>query len=262
MKPLAPRETAALRLQTLGGFRVWLSGTEIAPAAWGREKAVQLFQFLVTLRRRPLHKEEIIDRLWPDLDRETGDRDFKVALSAVNNTLEPKRSRRAAPRFIRRHGLAYGLAPDDIWIDADAFEALIVTGNHLLHRDVEAAIEHYRSAVALYASDYLPERIYDDWTSAERERLQTLALGTMTALANLVVDRNPLESLRLTQRVLTLEPAWEEAYRAQMRAYLAQGNRAMALRTYRQCIEMLDREFKIEPLPETQELYEQIKRQA
>jgi len=248
-----------LQIQTLGGFRAWRErGAEIESGAWGREKALHLFQFFVTTRHRPMHKEQIIDSLWPELDPEAGDRDFKVALNAINKALEPERQARAEPRFIRRYGLAYGLVLEEIGLDAAAFEASIAAGNQALPQDSQLAIEHYQAAVALYQGDYLPERQYEDWTSAERERLQTLALGTMTALAGLLAEHNPLESIRLAQRVLTLDPAWEEAYRVQMRAFLAQGNRPLALRTYQQCAEALEREFGIAPLPETQALYQAI----
>lgn len=256
----SPPTSAALRIQTLGGFRVRREGVEVDPTAWGREKALHLLQFFVTLRRKPLHKEEIIDRLWPDLDPETGDRDFKVALSVVQKTLEPGRTPRAPSRFIHRYDLAYGLNLEHIWIDADAFENLLASGNQLLRKNIEGAIEQYQSALALYTGDYLPERRYEDWSSAERERLQTLALSMMTTLANLLVERNPLESLRLTQRVLAVDPVWEDAYRIQMLAHVAQGNRALALRTYQQCAEILKREFAVEPLPETQNLYARIRK--
>ena len=46
---------AALRIQTLGGFRIWRAREdEITPAVWGREKALHLFQFFVTLCRTTL----------------------------------------------------------------------------------------------------------------------------------------------------------------------------------------------------------------
>jgi len=251
-----------LCIRTLGGFRASRDSAEIDPTAWGREKAVLLFQFFVTTRGRPLHKEQIIDQLWPELDLELGDRDFRVALSTINRVLEPERMSRARSRYIERHGLAYGLNLHEVWVDADAFEAHVAAGNQALPEDVEIAIVHYQKAIALYTGDYLPERRYEDWTSTERERLQTLALATMTALAGLLVDHHPeqaLESLRLTQRVLAIDPVWEAAYRVQMRAYVAQGNRPLALRTYAQCVEVLQREFGVEPLPETYSLYDQIK---
>ena len=247
-----------MRVKTLGGLRVWCDGIEIAPAAWRREKAVHLFQFFVTVRGRYLHKEQIVDRMWPELDWETSNRDFRVALNAVYKALEPERKPRTQSRFIQRRDLAYGLDMDQTGVDADDFESLVRSGNSALPDDAQAALEHFRAAVDLYTGDYLPERRYEDWASTEQERLQVLALGTMTTLAGLLAETSPLESIRLTQRVLAVDPVWEDAYRAQMRAYQAQGNRPLALRTYRQCVQVLDREFGVEPLPETRQLYEEI----
>jgi two-component SAPR family response regulator len=243
----------------LGGFRVWRDNQEIEPAAWQREKALHLLQFLVTTRRRYLHKEQIIDSLWPELELETGDRDFRVALNAVNKALEPERRPRAEPRFIHRYELTYGLNTEEILVDADIFETWIAEANQVLPADVESAIRRYHEAVALYTGDYLPERRYEDWSSGERERLQVLALNSMTTLANLLIERSPLESIRLTQRVLTIDPVWEDAYRIQMKAYIAQGNRPLALRTYQQCQRVLEQEFAVAPLPETRKLVEQIR---
>lgn len=258
-RSLEPNEAPALRFQTLGGFRAWRGDREIRSTAWGREKALHLIQFLLTVRKQPLHKEQIIDRLWPQLDFEAGDRDFKVALHAIQNALEPERKPRTPSRYINRTGLAYGLELSLIDLDADEFEGAIAQGNHLLLEDEDQAIVQYQEAVELYAGPYLPERRYEDWSSLERERLHTLALATMSKLADLQVTRNPFESLRLTQRVLSLEPVWEDAYRTQMRAYLATGNRPMAIRTYRRCEQILMSEYGLEPLPETQALLEAVR---
>jgi len=252
---------APLRIQTLGGFRVWCEEMELPATAWGREKAIHLFQFFITMRRQFVHKEQIIDRLWPEVELDKGDRDFKVALNALNRALEPNREAREEARFTRRHGLAYGLDFDQLWLDAEIFEQLISTGNQALLEsapDEATAIECYSAAVALYFGDYLPERRYEDWTSAERERLQLLALNTMTSLGQLLLTRTPLESLRLAQRVLAIDPVWEDAYRIQMRAFAIQRNRPMALKTYENCVKILDEEFGVEPLPETTALYEEI----
>lgn len=261
--PSPPSGRAALRVQTLGGFRVWCDGEELPSTVWGREKAVHLFQFFITMRRQFVHKEQIIDRLWPDIDLDRGDRDFKVALNALNKALEPDRNPRQEARFSQWYGLAYGLDFEQVWLDAEAFEQLIATGNHSLVQSqpqVEHAIQCYATAIALYNGDYLPERRYEDWTSAERERLQLLALNTMVTLGDLLLDRTPLESLRLAQRVLAVDPVWEDAYRLQMRAFAIQRNRPMAFKTYQTCMRILDEEFGVEPLPETTELYEKILR--
>lgn len=259
--PNAISTNVALHIQTLGGFRVWRSGAEVPTTAWGREKAIHLFQFFITMRHQYVHKEQIMDRLWPDLDIEKGDRDFKVALNSINKALEPEREPRSDPLFVKRYGLAYGIDFENVWLDTEAMELLISAGNQATlgaKPDLDFAIACYEAAVQLYHGDYLPERRYEDWTSAERERLQLLALNTMTTLATLLLRRVPLESIRLAQRVLAIDPVWEDAYRVQMRAFVSQRNRPLALRTYQRCVEVLSDEFGVDPLPETTELYEQI----
>ncbi|MCB9161170.1 MAG: transcriptional regulator [Caldilineaceae bacterium] len=223
-QPQTAEPEKTLRVQTLGGFRVWRDGAEVPAGAWNREKALHLFQLLVTLRRQStrFHKEQIIDLLWPEFDAARGDRDFKVALNALHKAIEPERAPRADPYFLRRHELTYGLYFEAIQIDADAFEQAVAAGNRALETDDARAIDHFRAALDLYHGDYLPARRYEDWSSAERERLQVLALNAMTSLAHLLLTRVPQESIRLTERVLSVDPIWEDAYRIQMRAYAAQ----------------------------------------
>ncbi len=251
-----------LRIKTLGGFQLWRGEELLGPQVWGREKALHLFQFLLTYRHQLYHKEQIIEGLWPGAGPKTGDRDFKVALNAVQRALEPERKPRAPSQYIERIDLAYRLAPGTFWLDADEFETLVTAGNQALPDHPAAALLPFRQAAELYTGNYLPERRYDDWASAARERLQTLALSTLTRLADLLIESSPEESLQLCQRALSLDPVWEGAYRVQMRAYLATGNRPLALRTYEQCQAVLAREFDVAPLPETTALYEEIRRLA
>ena len=253
------KSKAALRVTTLGGFRVERDGSGIKATAWGREKAIYLFQYFITNRRKQQHKEQIIAQLWPELDQEAGDRDFKVALNAVNKAIEPERQPRSQARFIQRFDLAYGINLNELWIDVDAFEENLAAGNQILESDPVSAIVYYQAAVELYKGDYLPERRYEDWTSGERERLGILAISAMTTLAELQIISNPRDSLRLTQQVLSEEPLWEEAYRVQMRVFQALGNRPMALKTYHQCVKILGEEFGIDPLPETKSIYDEIR---
>ena len=113
------------------------------------------------------------------------------------------------------------------------------------------AIEAYQNAIKLYQGTYLPSRLYEDWSSGERERLQILALGAFINLSELLIPINPMESVRLCQQVLMIDNTWEDAYRIQMEAYLKKGNRPMAIKTFQQCEGVLEREFGVKPLPET-----------
>ncbi len=257
---LYQRKTAAqLNIQTLGSFQVWNEQGLIPAKDWGRDKTLQLFQFLIAARhRRALHKEMIIDRIWEDADQKSGDQNFKVAMHGINKALEPNRKSRTEPQFINRQGLTYQLQLSKIWIDIDAVEDWIALGNQVLSIDTGQAIKAYQEAVDIYHGVFLPNRLYEDWSSDERERIQVLVLGALISLAELVLEDNPLESVRLAQKALQIDATWEDAYRIQMQAYRSKGNRPMAIKTYQQCQKILEEEFGISPLPETKKMYKEI----
>jgi len=256
---LAKKDRASLQVQTLGSFQVWRNGELITPKEWGRDKSVQLFQFMVTARhQRALHKEQIIDRIWEEVDVKSGEQNFKVAQHGMNKALEPMKKSRSEAKYIRRQGVTYQLNLAEIWIDTDAIEALIAFGNQTYSADSTTSIAAYRAAINLHHGVYLPNRLYEDWSSAERERLQILTLGAFINLSELLVEDNPMESIRLCQQALLIENTWEDAYRIQMEAYLKKGNRPMVIKTFQQCAAILDKEFGVKPMPETKALYTSI----
>ena len=104
---------APIKFQTLGQFTLWRHGEKVNAKAWGRDKTVQLIQYLISYRNRhALHKEHIMDHLWEEGD----DRDFKVALHGVNKVLEPNRASRTEPIYVERQGVTYQLNLNLVWI--------------------------------------------------------------------------------------------------------------------------------------------------
>lgn len=256
---LDTKEASVIQIYTMGTFSVERNGASISTKEWGRDKTVQLFQYLVTTRHlHAAHKEQIIDRLWEDVDQKSGGANFKVALHGINKALEPDRTSRSQAKYIDRQGLTYRLMKDGVWIDSDVLEKLISLGNQFYGSHPAQAEEAYRNALQLYKGSYLPNRVYADWSAEERERLQVLSLGAYISLAELLLQKQPMESVRLTQQALQIDPTWEDAYRIQMEAYYTKGNRPMAIKTYNKCVEVLEQEFGIEPLPITKKLLAKI----
>lgn len=195
-----------------------------------------------------------MDHLWEEGD----DRDFKVALHGINKVLEPSRPSRTEPIYIKRQGVTYRLDVDIAWIDVEAIEKYVTLGNEALEVEVELAQEAYKSAIELYQGAYLPNRIYEDWSSEEREKIRILILGALVNQAELLTKSNPMESVRLAQEAISIDKTWEDAYRIQMAAYIAKGNRPQALKTYQKCADVLEEEFGISPLPATKALLKEI----
>jgi LuxR family maltose regulon positive regulatory protein len=256
-----------LRVQTLGAFRVWRGESEVEPREWQRGKARQLFQLLLTRRDRWLQREEIIECLWPDRSLEAAVRDFKVALSMLNKVIEPWHSPEAPFAFITREGTAYRIRPEaDLWLDAVAFESACEAGLRLIESRgtrsnsvTDQAIKHLQAGLRFYVGDYLPDTLYEDWASVERERLLSLYLRAGDKLAGALVERGQYdEALDVCQAILARDPCWERAYRTMILAHTRQGNRPLALRAYQRCVAILREELGVEPSPATTMLYERI----
>jgi len=248
-----------IQIYTLGKFEMIINGVSLSDKDWGRDKTLQLIQFLITNRHQfGLHKEIIIDRIWDVDDMEQGGRDFKVALHGIRKVMEPNRKSRTEASYISRQGSTYKLETENIWIDADAMDSYVKLGNKALATDIALAIEIFTDVINLYHGIYLPNRLYEDWSAAERERLQIQALNTYMTLAELIIAKNPRECIRLAQSALMIDSTWEEAYRIQMQAYIEIGNRPQAIKVFKRCVEVLDQEYGIEPLPETRSVMKGI----
>jgi LuxR family maltose regulon positive regulatory protein len=248
-----------LRVETLGGFRVWLGDEPVEEKGWQRWKAKELLQLFITRRQHLLPKEEILSLLWPGVEKSAASRDFKVALHALNQVLEPGRPARSTPFFIQRQGSMYGLNPaSGFELDAAEFERRILEG--LQSRNPDRARNVLAAGLSLYKGEYLPERRYDDWCREERERLDTLFLRGAERLAQLLLDAGDDDGvIYWSERILRQDSCWEEAYRLLMIAYFRKNNRPQSIKWYRRCRQTLERELDIAPMPETERLYRMIR---
>jgi LuxR family maltose regulon positive regulatory protein len=243
-----------LRIQTLNGFQVW-RGDELIPAnGWRREKSRQLFQLLVTYRHAPLDRDQICEHLWPEADPSTAQRNFKITLNTLYQTLEPGREPGSESAFILREGTTYSLRPGaDIWLDVEQFIEAV------RHATSSPDLDLLQCAASLYHGDYLPDTLYETWAAEERERMATLFLETADRLADVLIQQERYtEAVDLSQRILAQDNCWERAYRHLMLAYDRLGDRGQVGRTYQKCIQTLRDELDVAPSPETEKLYESL----
>jgi DNA-binding SARP family transcriptional activator len=247
----------SIRVQTLGEFKIWLGEKEVSEKAWQREKAKELFQLLIT-KNTFISKDEITQILWPEQDRQSADRDFKVALNALQHVLEPMRKARAAPFFVIREGTFYGLNPlAVIELDTIHFQEYIQTG--LNESRQEVAMEFLEKGLSLYHGEYLPERRYDDWCISKRERLLVYFLRGAEKLAQLNVrNENYEHAIYWCEKMIERDRTWEEAYRLLMYCYYRKNNRPYAIKWYKKCTEVLEEELGVSPLDPTRHMYKMI----
>jgi DNA-binding SARP family transcriptional activator len=238
-----------LRIHLLGRFEVQAGDHVLIDRTWSRRKAGALLKLLALQRDRSLHREQVFDALWPELD----------LTAAANNLHKNLYHLRAALAGEGGAGVArlsadtLTLSPD-IWIDVDQFRRLAQQtrtqhGNTVL----------YEEALSLYAGDLLPEDLYDDWTEPQREELRAECVRLLLEVSHLYDEQGrPELAVERLERLLQVDGLNEDAHRRLMLLYARAGSRHRALRQYQTCRDRLQRELGVEPSEETQELHRQI----
>jgi DNA-binding SARP family transcriptional activator/Flp pilus assembly protein TadD len=254
----AEREKSAvpssLEIHLLGPFRVRVDGRTVEERHWSRRKPKLLVKLLALQPHHQLHREQVIEFLWPDLDAGAAVNNLHKSIHAARRALEPALKSGPDSQFILTYGQQIHLrAPGRLWIDVEAFEA--GAGVALKSSDTPA----YEKALALYEGDLLIEDPYEDWAAARREHLRALRRDLLLKLSRLYEARGEhRQAIERLKEVVALDPASEGAHRQLMRLYALTGDRPQALHQYQLCCEDLRRELDARPEQATRKLHEQI----
>jgi predicted ATPase/DNA-binding SARP family transcriptional activator len=240
----------ALNIQLLGACRLVGDGQVSEPSNWRLRKAAHLVKLLALTADHRLHREQVFEYLWPDLDPAAAGNNLRVTLHFARRLLTQEGFPGAEALQIR--GAHVVLFPDHpLWSDVEAFE---VAAEAARGSDDPARFD---VALALYSGDLLPEDRFEEWAIERRKQLRGACLDLLLEVAQLHEKRGDvIQSVRALQRVLELEPDHELAHVALIRLYARTGERVRALRQYQTLRETLSRELDVEPGPDATRLYE------
>jgi DNA-binding SARP family transcriptional activator len=236
-----------LKIFAFGSLRVLRDVEEIPSAAWGRKKSRTLFAYLLCARPGRVHKEELIELLWPNADPARGTHMLQVVLSDLRAALGNGASRREGRAFIRRVGEHYSLDVGPAgWVDAEAFDRL-------------AAIQHLQAADTLYAGEFLAEERFADWAEVRRERYRDQYVDTLQRLIRLFDYNGQLEiAVAYSKKLLAADPYLEPVYRDLMRYLKILGDQGGVVHTYLRCQQAMREGFDSDVSPETRKLAEKF----
>jgi DNA-binding SARP family transcriptional activator len=247
------RSAPQLRLGLLGGFRVERVGVDWPVSGWQRRSAKTLTKLLATCPGHTLHREQLLDILWPGVEFESALNSFGKALYAARRALEPGLVPRENSAYLRLTDSMVALETEHVWIDADHFELLAESA--LRQGDITA----YESALAAYGGELLPEDRYEDWCAQRRDCLAELHIRLLLGLAEALASRGShgAAAARLRE-VLQHDPTREDVHRRLMALYVAAGTRDQAVRQFHICEDALRRDLDLVPGEATQALYKEL----
>jgi DNA-binding SARP family transcriptional activator len=242
-----------LRLRLLGGFRAERAGPGWPISGWQRRTAKTLTKLLATTPGHRLHREQVLDILWPGVDPESALNSFGKALHAARHALEPELLPRESSSYLRLTESIVALDPEHVWIDLDHFEQLAESA--VRERDISA----YEAAIEAYGGDLLPEDRYEDWCAERREYLAELRTRLLLNLAEELARRGShTAAAGRLREALQHDPTREDVHRRLMAVYASAGSRDQAVRQFHVCRDVLRRELDLTPGDETEGLYEEI----
>lgn len=240
----------ALDVRLLGGFQVSVDGIDIPDEAWSRRNAATILKVLVLAPGRRLHREQIMDHLWPETDPRQAANNLYQTLHAARRALDAAVPGSSRALLLQDQVVQFG--PDtDLRVDVDRFErAAAGAGENA---------EALQQAIDLYTGQLLPDDLYEPWAVEWREHLDRHYLDLLERLAAVQETSADYQAALTTLRtVVATDPLHEPAVRAMMRIHALSGQRQQAVRVYQSLEATLQRELDIEPEPESQLLYRQI----
>jgi DNA-binding SARP family transcriptional activator/ATP/maltotriose-dependent transcriptional regulator MalT len=250
---------AGIRLVTLGGLAVHLGGQRLADSAFGRQKA-RILLAVLACSRGPVHREALVETLWPTLSARRGLAALHSTLYALRRALEPQLTTGQRSSLVRAEGVTYRLAlgERDSW-DADEFLRAARAG---LSGDGER-LSRLLDAERAYGGTLLPEWPFAPWTEPLRTELEETYRAVLVRIAQeLAAAGRAPEAISRYRLLIAGEPEREGWHRELMGVYVDAGERALALRQYDTCRRLLRDRLGIEPSAETRQLHAQILRDS
>ncbi len=225
----------SLAVTVLGGFTVVADGVAVPPDAWARRHAAALVKLLVLTPGHRLHREQVLDALWPGVDPEAATPRLHKAAHYARRALGSD-----VAVVLRQEGVTLG---GEVHVDVEAFEA---RGRAAL---AAGSPELAGRALGEYGGPLLPEDVYEEWTSERRHAVAVLHL----------------DLLRLAERwadLLAEDPLDEQAHLALARGHAERGDVRAALRQLERLDQALRHGLGTTPGPEVQTLRARLEARA
>ncbi len=246
---------ATLRIYALGRLRVFY---DQAPLHFPTKKTQSLLCLLLLHAGETLERDLIAERLWPMRPPGKARRCLSTTLWRLRQNLECLGSSAQLYLPTERSTLVFNTTAP-YWFDVEVFQRQAAFGMAGSLPCAEAHRRALEEALHLYCGDLL-EGCYDDWCLVERERLQLLLLRVLKRLQRHYRLCGAFEAaIPCGHRLLALDPLQEDVHRELMRCCVEAGQRPLALEQFQRCRETLRQELHIEPMPETWQLYRQIR---
>lgn len=201
--------TGDLRIQTLGGFQVFLQDKPVG--RWPRKKSRHILVQLL-LHSHSIHRETLADWLTGQDDLEQALRSLDVHIHALRKVLEPQRKGKQASQYIHFQDACYRFNRQSHY-QWDAEDFSDGYDYWLKHKAEPEALDAVEKTLALYQGTFLPELDFADLWQAEREHYQRQGRElTLWCARQWQTQQEPEQARAYLTRWLQFEPTCDAVF--------------------------------------------------
>jgi DNA-binding SARP family transcriptional activator len=252
----AEAPAARLVIRCFGPFEVLQNGHKIPPEAFRRRRALELLKILILQRGVPVHRDQLVEQLWPGAAAGSGANRLHGVVSALRSTIEAGRSKRSSHYIVCRedHYLFNTAAPQSV--DLHDFLELIAAARSAQRQGAEDhALTLFEDAMGLYRGDLFADDTGNESFEMHRVQLRHSYLDAVRAVTAARVRRNQIdEAARVLRAALALEPVAVDLQELLIGQLARVGRIVEARQQYESCRVALRRYLDMEPPPKIRAL--------
>lgn len=212
-------------------------------------KVKELFAFLLTHMNKFIHRDIIIESLWPGQDYKKS----KVNLHTCISHLRKMLNQLGYKNPITFSNQSYSLSIDGIDCDAIQFNTAMQNLSQLNEENIETA----QNAMQLYKGPYLAVNGYD-WTTDITQVYDEKVMRLLDQLVQYFHSVDTNKALDYLQFQRKLAPYLDENIKQSMQLYLQLDNCTKAIKLYQDYKNLLQSDLGIEPAPGLTALYDEL----
>lgn len=237
--PPANHEKPQISVNVFDDFQVMNGGQ---PVTFKTSKVKELLAFLILHRNTPIHRDILIEALWPGQEYKKAKIRLHTALSHLRKTLDSI----GLPGAITFSNPDYHFTPGKVTTHLDLFE-----------KSIAGALpeDQAEQVIRIYTGRLFAQNEYK-WADEKAEQLHQHVLQLLDRLIDINQERCLPKALEYLQIQKRLEPYLERNVHSSMLLLSQQGNRANALRVYEDYARLLRDDLGIDPDNRLTELYE------
>ena len=242
----------SLEIHLLGSFNLIYDGKTVKGLDSPRLQS--FLSYLLIHRDAPQSRQQLAFLFWPDSN------DSQARTNLRNMLFKLRGAFPEVDDYLEVNQQTLWWKPDsnlqlDLAVYQQAVEQSDRTGSG---KDQNAHRQALVAVTQAYSGNLLPS-CYDDWIQPERDRLKQSYILLLEELVGILeADEDLDQAILSTRQLIRVDNLAERYYQILMGLYISKGDKAQAVRTYHQCVEILEKELGFDPSSETQKLYQQI----